>query len=761
MRCRRFLVAFLSVALLIAIAVPVEAKRSAFRISKRLKVCEMPNVFYSSAHVAGQTPCCPVAIGMCGGGTACPGSGICSDGKACLAAPPSNLPNFVLMIPDDLGDCHYGHAGECRSVQTGTPVPAPKTPNLDALAGFGTVFPIAHNASPWCWPSLATILTGRYQQSMEAQVHEAANTFGTIATSLRSLDDSPFVPNDPYHAGNKFGGYCTLLGGKLTPSIGDTGFDARTTTSERVLGRVKCMAGALGQAPKCGSDMASPSNYDPPGVFHMGDVFAFVDTMLYRVPGTNPAGFRNHPFFVWYAPRIPHQPLRSPDEIRQYLFGPSTTYPLGGLFDLGSLCSGGNCPATVTAFHENNFGTVAEMFGNVYWMDQGLREIRKFLARQSAPHCIGAKGASDYQATQATCDGTWASSITPSLADNTIIITIADNGWHLPSSKHQFTENGYRSRLIVFDPRALPSTPNWDTDVEPTPPAQQSPALAHAVDIHTTVVGYAVNSAPGTQLCPLGSTGTRCDGKDLRAHLSSASGGPAAPESLRRSLCGHDTKRSTVPEQGRYLLTREGSVGRCTNLAAASCVSDGNCLASESCIGGHCTPRAEPACTTTSQCPVGAVCLGLKCRVAPPCIEDADCGRLFPGGSYACVEKATRWCRNDLNVRCSANSDCPICPEGGACGRLCEPRRLKFYFAPVGTDKAGELSDLFLDPDETGVHEPKINSTKLLHMMSALDGPYGDTIRRANCCVDDWWPDPAAIGTLCAGGCPADLTCNE
>jgi hypothetical protein len=28
--------------------------------------------------------------------------------------------------------------------------------------------------------------------------------------------------------------------------------------------------------------------------------------------------------------------------------------------------------------------------------------------------------------------------------------------------------------------------------------------------------------------------------------------------------------------------------------------------------------------------------------------------------------------------------------------------------------------------------------------------------------VDDWWPDPAVQGgTLCAGGCPADFTCNQ
>jgi hypothetical protein len=29
------------------------------------------------------------------------------------------------------------------------------------------VFPIAHNTAPWCFPSLTSILTGRYQKSMD------------------------------------------------------------------------------------------------------------------------------------------------------------------------------------------------------------------------------------------------------------------------------------------------------------------------------------------------------------------------------------------------------------------------------------------------------------------------------------------------------------------------------------------------------------------------------------------------------------------
>jgi hypothetical protein len=716
----------------------------------------MPSVFYSGNHSVGVFPCCPSAIGMCPGGVACPPAGVCSDGRACVPAATPDLPNVVLMIPDDLGECHYGSAGECRSNRTGTPVPAPKTPNLDLLAGYGTIFPIAHNTAPWCFPSLTSMLTGRYQKSFNGS-GRPATVFGTIATSLRSLDDTPFLPDDPYVPSNKIGGYCTLLGGKLSGAIGDDGFDFRTRTSERVLGRTLCSYGSPGQPPQCGSDMQSA--YDPQSIFHLGDVFAFLDSLLYRIPGSNPAAFRSQPFFVWYAPRIPHQPLRALPPIRDYLFGAGSSYPLGGIFNLGALCSGGSCSPAVAAMSESNFGTEEEMFANVWHMDHGLREIRKFLARQSEPHCI-VNGVSRYDVPQASCGGTWAASITPSLAGNTIIITMADNGWHLPNSKHSFTENGYRSRLIVFDPRAIPSVPGWDADQQAIPPAQESPALTHATDIRATIVGYALDTPPGTQLCPMAADGTRCDGKDLRPVLATAPGGPAPAESLRRALCGHETRRNTSPGQFRYLLTREGSVGRCTNQAAPGCNADADCGA-DVCIGGHCMPRTEPACTSTTQCPAGAVCLGNQCRVAPACVEDTDCGALFPGGSYACVEKATRWCRNDPSVRCTTRSDCPACPDGGPCGRLCEPRRLKFYFAPSTGQKSSELADLFLDPDEVGLHQYKIGSTILLHQMSNTDGPYGSIMRRANCCVDAWWPDPSFNGTICAGGCPSDLTCNQ
>ncbi len=760
MRSRlRVLLSFLLVAVSFLAPTRSEAK---FQWQKSLFGCEPPAVFYSSRHIAGARPCCPVVEGMCASGVECPPSGICAaDGKACQPTPPAGRPNIVVMIADDQGSCQFGTAGECRSAQKGLPIPAPVTPNLDLLAGHGTVFPVAHNTASWCFPSLFSIVTGRYQRNMVGS-KKPADDFGAMPRSLRLLVGDENAQPDPYDAKNSIGGYCTFLGGKLTERLGDPGFHARARTGERAIGRTHCVPGAPGQPPLCGTN--AQTVYDPTAIFRGSDLFEFLDTLLYRVPGPGPATYAMQNFFAWYAPRIPHQPLRAPVVIRDYLFGSGPQYPLGGAFNLGQFCSGASCPASVNALNETVFGDVHELYGNLWWMDDSLREIRLYLERMGAPHCIANNGKSRFDvASPEACGGTWAEAITPDLARNTIIMFLADNGWHLPDSKHSFTENGTRTRLIVFDPRNLPTIPPADPAQSIPPPPQESEALAHAVDVHATALGFALGASQPV-LCPEAPNGggSRCDGLDLRAHLVTAPGGPAAPNTLRKSMCGHQTQKPTVPTKNRYLVTGPGAVGRCTNTAAAACVNDAGCASNQFCLGGRCAPKGDQSCTTSTTCPSGAVCLGNKCRMAPPCLQDSDCSALFPGGSYSCVAKEQKWCRNDPSVACSTNGDCPACGPGeAACKRLCEPQRLKFYVNAGAS--IPELADLFTDPDEVGLHKGGPGDTTLVYQMSQLGGAYGDAIRRANCCIDEWWPDQASLGTKCSVGysCPAELSCTQ
>lgn len=66
----------------------------------------------------------------------------------------AELPNFVLIVADDLG---YGDVG-CYGNH------AVKTPHLDALAEQGIRFTDFHSAGPMCSPTRAAMLTGQYQQ---------------------------------------------------------------------------------------------------------------------------------------------------------------------------------------------------------------------------------------------------------------------------------------------------------------------------------------------------------------------------------------------------------------------------------------------------------------------------------------------------------------------------------------------------------------------------------------------------------------------
>jgi arylsulfatase A-like enzyme len=722
--------------LVVAVAFHATAVHANVVWGARRTVCEPPNVFYSSRHASGVAPCCPTDDGVCPGGAACPASGTCAGGAACLPTPVAR-PNVVLMIADDQGECYYGSAGECRSQRSGTPIPAPATPALDGLAAAGTVFPVAHNSASWCYPSLTSILTGRYHKSIGGARGGIGDRYVTVAATLRALGRAPGTVRDPFSDTASIGGYCTLQGGKFTATSGrNPGFDASLGVGSRSIGRIDCEPGSEGGPPRCGSDMQA--TYDPMAVDRMRDVFEFMEAMVYKKPGGAAGEFAMQQFFVWYAPRIPHQPLRAPRAIGEYLFGGDG---MGGLFALGGLCGGGPCPPVVQAFDERNFGTVREYYANIFLADAGVGEIRKFLQRTGEPHCIGPDGHSRFGAkSPGACNGTWATSVTPDPLQNTILIHLSDNGWQLPNSKHRFTENGYRTRLLVFDPRRPAGGATSD-------------ALVHAVDILPSVLGYALDTAPGTQACPTSDfDGTACDGRDFRAQLGPS---PAPASALRRTLCGHETRGSAGPSRNRYLLTGVGTTGRCVLGDANACTLDVQCAPGEFCLAGRCAARGGQACTGNT-CPAGTVCLAGTCQGAP-CVDDASCQALL-GSSGACVAKATKWCANDPDVACSTSDECPACPTIGGrtipCRRLCEPRRLKMY------DLGGraDMTDLLLDPDEERVHE----NGPVAALLSDENGPYGQTLRQMSCCLDDWWDAELRGGSLCGGAtCPAALTCNQ
>jgi arylsulfatase A-like enzyme len=71
-----------------------------------------------------------------------------------VAGAEARRPNIVLLVADDLGYADLGFQG-------GTDIP---TPNLDALAAGGVRCSSGYVSGPYCSPTRAGLLTGRYQQ---------------------------------------------------------------------------------------------------------------------------------------------------------------------------------------------------------------------------------------------------------------------------------------------------------------------------------------------------------------------------------------------------------------------------------------------------------------------------------------------------------------------------------------------------------------------------------------------------------------------
>src|SRR6516225_11206181 len=71
-----------------------------------------------------------------------------------LAADTARRPNIVILLADDLGYADLGFQG-CKDIPT---------PNLDALAKSGVRCTNGYVSGPYCSPTRAGLLTGRYQQ---------------------------------------------------------------------------------------------------------------------------------------------------------------------------------------------------------------------------------------------------------------------------------------------------------------------------------------------------------------------------------------------------------------------------------------------------------------------------------------------------------------------------------------------------------------------------------------------------------------------
>lgn len=221
---------------------------------------------------------------LCGLGSACPVTGA-----------EQKKPNIIVILADDLGYGDLGFTG-------GRDVP---TPHIDSLVANGVEFTQGYVSGPYCSPTRAGLLTGRYQQRFGHEFNPGQPADSTVALGL-SLKENPLP------ARLKAAGYSTGLVGKWhlghaeqfqPPSRGFDEFfgfwgGAHSYTNPR-------------QAPANpivrGREAVDEKEYLTKAFAR--EAVAFIDR------------HKSEPFFLYYAFNAVHTPLEAPEEVQQKFSG--------------------------------------------------------------------------------------------------------------------------------------------------------------------------------------------------------------------------------------------------------------------------------------------------------------------------------------------------------------------------------------------------------------------------------------------------------
>ncbi len=192
------------------------------------------------------------------------------------------LPNIILIISDDQAWTDYSFMGH----------PIIRTPHLDRLAAESVVFERGYVPTALCRPSLATLITGLY-------AHQHGIT-GNDPSPLRT------APRSPEYA---------RLQEQMIEKID------RVPTMPRILqtkGYWSFQSGKWweGSFTRGGFTHGMTRGFPHPGGRHGDDglkigreglepIFTFIDQAIAA----------QKPFFVWYAPMMPHTPHNPPDRL--------------------------------------------------------------------------------------------------------------------------------------------------------------------------------------------------------------------------------------------------------------------------------------------------------------------------------------------------------------------------------------------------------------------------------------------------------------
>ncbi|MFN3168476.1 MAG: sulfatase-like hydrolase/transferase [Phycisphaeraceae bacterium] len=200
-------------------------------------------------------------------------------------------PNIVLIISDDQAWSDYGFMGH----------DAIQTPNLDALAKRSLVFERGYVTSPLCRPSLASMVTGLYPHQHGVTGNDVDGMRDRAALSAKVTEQ--FHKHPSMIKTLVANGYLAHQSGKWWEgSYQDGGFTHGMTHGDPKRGGRHGDAGLLiGRRPADAPRNSEGS--DIPGA--MKPIADFMDHAIKE----------DKPFFVWYAPFLPHTPHNPPKRL--------------------------------------------------------------------------------------------------------------------------------------------------------------------------------------------------------------------------------------------------------------------------------------------------------------------------------------------------------------------------------------------------------------------------------------------------------------
>ena len=273
-------------------------------------------------------------------------------------------PNVVLIISDDHSWTDYSFMGH----------DAIRTPNIDRLASESLVFTRGYVPTSLCRPSLATMMTGLYPHQHGITGNDPDGTVRDAANRQRMVDIFKRSPTVVRLLGEM--GYVSHQSGKWwegEPT--EHGFTAAMTHGDVSRG------GRHGdEGLKIGRESMQP-------------VFDFMDQS------------EGEPFFLWYAPFLPHTPHNPPERLL-------SKYQ-----------------------QEGRPEAVAKYYAMVEWFDETVGELLGY---------IDQKG----------------------LSENTVVLYVSDNGWIQTEDPRRWFES--KSKVSPYDAGLrTPIMVKWPGKVEP------------------------------------------------------------------------------------------------------------------------------------------------------------------------------------------------------------------------------------------------------------------------------------------------------